>query len=129
MKVTYPAAVVLRANKSPAADAEYPSTPGYKVAGTSKQAAETVAPTASHLRALVLAQFAGKPDGCTADEIATILNLSVLSVRPRVSELHRMGEIEPTGARRQNASRLSASVWRLASPLPRHPSAIDEATS
>jgi len=51
----------------------------------------------------------------TADEIANDLNLSVLSVRPRVSELKRTGKIKQTGARRKNESGMTATVWRTAS--------------
>jgi hypothetical protein len=41
-----------------------------------------------------------------------------VSVRPRVSELHLQGEIEPTGARRNNGSGISAQCWRAAKPTP-----------
>jgi hypothetical protein len=50
----------------------------------------------------------------TADEIAAQLGCSILSVRPRVSELNVGGEIEQTGARRKNASGMTATVWRFA---------------
>jgi predicted ArsR family transcriptional regulator len=50
--------------------------------------------------------------GATADEIATELGESVLSVRPRVSELRALGEIEETGERRVNESGRRAIVWR-----------------
>jgi predicted ArsR family transcriptional regulator len=63
----------------------------------------------------VLAQVAQYPGGATADEIAKDLNLSILSVRPRVSELHRSGEIEQTGGRRKNESGMTATVWRIVS--------------
>jgi DNA-binding Lrp family transcriptional regulator len=68
----------------------------------------------------VLAQIAQYPDGATADEIAKDLNLSVLSVRPRVSELKRTGKIKLTGARRKNESGMTATVWlvRLQSSPP-----------
>jgi hypothetical protein len=74
--------------------------------------------TASKIRAAVLAQFAQYPSGATADEIAKDLNFSVLSVRPRVSELNRTGKIKQTGARRKNESGMTATVWRVASQLP-----------
>ena len=93
----------------------YPDAPGFKVAGPSKLAAEKVASTSAKMRALVLEEFAQHPAGLTADEIATALNLSVLSVRPRVSELRRLGKIEQTGSRRTNESGMTATVWRLAS--------------
>ncbi len=96
----------------------YPDAPGFKVAGPSKLAAQKIAPTSTKLRAVVLEEFRQRPGGLTADEIATSLNLSVLSVRPRVSELRRLGMIEQTGSRRTNDSGMTATVWRLAPELP-----------
>ena len=95
----------------------YPDAPGFKVAGPSKMAAEKVASTSTKLRAAVLEEFKQNPARLTADEIATSLNLSVLSVRPRVSELHRLGMIERTGSRRRNDSGRTATVWRIAPEL------------
>lgn len=92
----------------------YPDAPGFKVFGPSEQAAEAMGST-KELRAAVLAQFAQYPGGATADEIAKDLNLSVLSVCPRVSELHRSGEIKQTGGRRKNESGMTATVWRIVS--------------
>jgi predicted ArsR family transcriptional regulator len=97
----------------------YPDVPGFKVSGPSEQAAGAMGKsTANKMRAAVLAQFAQYPGGATADEVARDLNLSVLSVRPRVSELNRTGKIEQTGARRKNESGMTATVWRIAEPLP-----------
>jgi FaeA-like protein len=92
----------------------YPDAPGFKVSGPSEQAAEAMGSTANKRRAAVLAQLAQYPAGATADEIAKDLNLSVLSVRPRVSELKRTGKIKQTGARRKNESGMTATVWRIA---------------
>jgi predicted ArsR family transcriptional regulator len=92
----------------------YPDAPGFKAHGPSEQAAQVVGMTASKMRAAVLAQFAQYPGGATADEVAKDLNLSVLSVRPRVSELKRTGKIKQTGARRKNESGMTATVWRIA---------------
>jgi hypothetical protein len=101
----------------------YPDAPGFKVSGPSEQAAEAIGGTANKMRAAVLAQFAQYPAGATADEIAKDLNLSVLSVRPRVSELKRAGKIKQTSARRKNESGMTATVWRIASGAPPAPSA------
>jgi predicted ArsR family transcriptional regulator len=92
----------------------YPDAPGFKVSGPSEQAAEAMGGTANKMRAAVFAQIAQHTGGATADEIAKDLNLSVLSVRPRVSELNRNGAIEQTGARRKNESGMTATVWRVA---------------
>ncbi len=96
----------------------YPDAPGFKTQGPSQQAAKAISSTAATLRAQVLNEFKQHQAGRTADEIATSLNLSVLSVRPRVSELRRLGKIEQTGSRRTNESGMTATVWRLSSSVP-----------
>jgi predicted ArsR family transcriptional regulator len=104
------------------ADYTYPAAPGFKVAGPSEHAAKAMTGKAAKMREAVLAQIAQYPGGATADEIARDLNLSVLSVRPRVSELYRNGEIEQTGGRRKNESGMTATVWRVRAP--RSPSIV-----
>ena len=95
----------------------YPDVPGFKVAGPSQEAAQAVAAVAKTLRDQVRTTIASAPQGLTADEVAGKLNRSILSVRPRVSELHRQGEIRRTSIRGKNDSGMSASVWTLAPPL------------
>src|SRR5437879_1891848 len=104
----------LRKVKPMAMDLIYPNAPGFKVSGPSEQAAEAISGTANKMRAAVLAQLAQYPGGATADEVAKDLDLSVLSVRPRVSELKRIGKIKQTGARRKNESGMNATVWQIA---------------
>lgn len=48
----------------------------------------------------------------TADEIAADLGYSVLSIRPRVTELGALGLIYDTGITRKNASGRPAIVWK-----------------
>src|SRR5258708_8177413 len=96
---------------------DYPDAPGFKVAGPSEEAAHAVAPTARTLREKVRNVIASSPAGLTADEVAAKLNRSILSVRPRGSELHRNGHIQQTGAPGKNESGMSASVWVVAPPL------------
>ncbi len=59
---------------------------------------------ASRLRAAVSGGASPMGGGRTADEIAAGLRRSILSVRPRVSELHADGKIMPTDDRRRNES-------------------------
>ena len=94
----------------------YPNQPGYKVSGTSEDAAAAIAEHAPTLRQRVLDIFATRE--WTADEAAEHLGESVLSVRPRLSELNRMGLIVQTGHRRINNSGMSANVWKRATFLP-----------
>ena len=97
----------------------YDSEAGYKVNGPSQEAAETIQPRAALLRELVLDAFkltekAFKGDGMTADEAAALIGESILSIRPRLSELVSKGQLVDTGTRRKNASGRPATVWRLA---------------
>jgi hypothetical protein len=92
-------------------DSSYPIGPGFKAPGPSQEAAEAIAGVASNLRDKVLEIIASTPGGSTADNIAFGLNRSILSIRPRVSELHRLGKIRPSGARGRNESGMSATIW------------------
>lgn len=91
----------------------YPNHPGAKAPGTSQEAANAERGMAATLRQIVrtLLQEHGP---ATADECALTMNESVLAVRPRLSELVKMGNIEKDGDnRRKNASGHSAQVWRV----------------
>lgn len=92
------------------------STLGYKERnGTSQAAAESYKGRADVLRNICLAALAIKD--ATADEIADAVSESVLSVRPRMSELYRRKMIFKTRSRRKNASGMSAVVWSVNPPL------------
>ena len=90
----------------------YPESPGWKTnkPETSKAAARAVRSAAATLRDQV--EQALRAAELTADEVAEALGKSVLSVRPRVTELFKQGKVEDTGERRKNASGHSAAVWR-----------------
>lgn len=88
---------------------KYPHEPGYKENETSREAAEAIAADAPTLRGITLAYIRQHP-GLTADQIATALNKSVLTIRPRVSELRRMGLIINLG-RGRNRSGHGAHTW------------------
>lgn len=90
----------------------YPKTPGFKEGTTSREAAESMASRVEHLRERCLTRIANRPS--TPDEIAEALGESVLSIRPRITELKQLGKIEPSGERRKNASGRAAKVWRIA---------------
>jgi predicted HTH transcriptional regulator len=92
----------------------YPHAPGYKDSDTSRRAAEQIEVAAPRLREECLRALSGCPEGATADEIAAALDRSILSIRPRFSELRKVGKIRDTGQRRQNQSGCSAKVWRAA---------------
>ena len=85
----------------------YPDAAGYKEPTTSAEAAATV--DAATLRGKVLDVLKHGP--LTADECASWLGESILSIRPRLSELRALGLIRDTGERRENLSGKSAIVW------------------
>lgn len=79
---------------------------------TSRAAAASIAPSAARVRSMVLNAIRASA-GLTADEAADRLGMSVLTVRPRVSELGKAGAIVDAGVRRANQSGRKAIVWRV----------------
>lgn len=73
----------------------YPDTPGFKTGGASREAAEAIADKVPTLRERVLDAY-HEYGPMTADECAEVLGELFISVRPRVSELHRMGLLTKT---------------------------------
>ena len=93
----------------------YPRSPGFKEHTTSLDAAAAVSGRAGVLRERAYAEIkVVGSSGLTADQVAARLGESVLSVRPRVTELAKANppRIVPTGERRTNDSGLKAKVWR-----------------
>ena len=96
----------------------YPVAPGARDRDTSRAAADRIAPSAALVRERVLDEFE-RSRGLTADECAGRLGLSILTVRPRVTELTRLGKLRDSGARRVNGSGRRAIVW-----APIYPAAV-----
>ena len=97
---------------SDAALTAYPDgLPGWKDPSTSRDAAVSVRNRSETLRGRVLELLSTSPRGLTPDEASERLNETVLAIRPRFSELAKLGKIAPTGERRKNASGLKAKVW------------------
>ena len=90
----------------------YHETIGYQQTETSFNAAVRAAVNARNVRDKVASVLAERGP-MTADEIAAVLGLSILTVRPRVTDLNKAGRIEDTGARRQTGSGNAAIVWRV----------------
>lgn len=90
----------------------YPNSPAYRAGSdTSFAAAESV--DAKTLRSLVLTVLK-RYGPMTADECAARLNAKEFSIRPRLTELKRLGRVVDTGTRRPNASGRSAAVLSIA---------------
>lgn len=101
----------------------YPHQPGAQDRDTSRAAADHAGETAPLLRAKALAVLE-RSNGLTADEVAGRLGLSILSIRPRITELSRLGKVRDSGHRRRNASGRNAIVW-----APVHPARLKGARS
>ena len=85
----------------------YPFRAGFKKHGTSSEAAPTATETAT-LRDQVLAAL--RVRDMTSDECAEVLGKSPFSIRPRLTELQRLGRVAETDQRRRNASGKMAAV-------------------
>ncbi len=70
-------------------------------------------PAVSQLRATVL-RYLVRHGPMTPDEIAAKSGLDILTVRPRTSELVRMGLVVRTGERRQSSRGNPQAVLRIA---------------
>lgn len=90
----------------------YPNTPGYQATDTSRGAVPD-RESAAIIRLRVLREFE-EHGAMTADECATRMGLSILTVRPRCTELKITQRLADTGKRRTNQSGKSAAVLQLA---------------
>lgn len=97
-------------------DLFYPISPGHaRGSYTSLLAARSMDTDAATLRAMALNVLRSQGPK-TADEIAEVLGRTVLAIRPRVTELKKLGLVEATTNRRRNVSGRSAAVVRACEP-------------
>ena len=89
------------------------SNTGGKGRPTSEEAAIHAAHTAPLLRDAIIKVMRATDRAMTADEVAKAMRLSILSIRPRVSELAKDGRLIDAGERGRNASGRSAVRWRV----------------
>lgn len=89
----------------------YPNSPGYKRTKTSRAAARAIKDKAPTLRERAMEVL--RAYSSTSDEIARALGVSILALRPRISELVELGMVEESGNYRENDSGKLACVWRV----------------
>jgi hypothetical protein len=82
----------------------------FKKVGPSQEAAEAMQTRSALLRERAYEEVV-IGGAATADEVAAALGESVLSIRPRFTELLQVGWITDTGIRRPNISGRNATVW------------------
>ena len=92
--------------------ANYPTTPGFKAAGTSEQAAGAVKHKAKVIREKCLRMLRERGD-FTAQEMADLLDEHLGDVAPRLSELRKENVIFNSGLTRPNARGNAAMVYTL----------------
>lgn len=90
---------------------QYPNSPGFKVRDTSRQAAIDIKPKAEALRKQVLELIRESVFGASPDRAARELGVSILSTRPRFSELHAKGLIIDSGRRDLTESGKPSIIW------------------
>jgi len=91
----------------------YPNTPGYKVEGTSQEAAEHMLTSGqANILRVRCAEYvkSRKVLGSSADECAAAIGESVLAIRPRFSELVDDGVLRKTKLTVKNESGRNAAV-------------------
>lgn len=99
-----------RGDLGPLFDAPVPARRG---SDTSQAAARALRADIGRLRRRVADHYAAIwPAAHTPDEAAAALTLSILTVRPRTTELVKSGVLEDTGERRANRSGRQARVLR-----------------
>lgn len=91
----------------------YPQAAGHRGSDTSRAAAESIPAHIIRGKVLKVYELRGP---CTADEVAEALHMSVLTVRPRVTELKAMGKLVDTRLRRPNKSGRKAAVLKAVVP-------------
>ena len=79
---------------------------------TSADALASVRDRISAMQAQLLMALRTSREGASADQLASMTGLHILTVRPRVSELAKAGMVEDSGKRAINASGRRAIVWR-----------------
>lgn len=91
--------------------AVYPDRPGAKARSTSiEAAAEGMAEKAPGLRDRVLAEI--RREAATPEQVALRLGVPLMNVRPRCSELARLGLVEDSRVRRLAMGGRKAIVWK-----------------
>jgi hypothetical protein len=92
----------------------YPDVAGHRGVDTSIAAAEVINEALPRLQRSVLSVIAAAgAHGATGDEIAAVLAWGRHRVRPRTSELRRLGKIVDSGSRRPSMAGIASIVWVL----------------
>lgn len=89
----------------------YPHRPGWRAEGTSREAAEGIAPKAKPLRERVLAELRQAPG--SPEQLAKRLGEPVMNIRPRLSEASKLGLVRDSGKRGRAQGGRMAIIWEI----------------
>jgi predicted transcriptional regulator len=96
---------------------DWPGDPGPNVhtnaRDTEQQAAEFIAPKVTGLRLKALESLASAQSGLTGSQVADKMGAWLYSVKPRLTELDRMGLIEDSERREKNDRGRQEIVWQI----------------
>lgn len=90
---------------------KYPDRPGYTDLACSLDAATNIKMSVATIREIVMAAL--RVRNMTPEEISDHTGIHFLNVRPRCTELKRLGVVRHTGARRPNRTGGSSSELEL----------------
>ena len=80
---------------------------------TEVAAAVQIAPRVTGLRRKALLVLNKLPEGGTGEHVAEIIDEWLYSVKPRLTELARMGLIEDSGRRKLNRRKRQEIIWQI----------------
>ncbi len=80
---------------------------------TEQLALEFVAPKLSGLRLKALQSLASAHPGLTGSQVAEKMDAWIYSVKPRLTELQRMGLVVDSGERAKNERKRQEVVWKI----------------
>ena len=89
----------------------YPDAPGWKGSDTSRAAAAGITAKVGTLKERVLAELRVRQG--TPEQLAARMREPVMNIRPRLSELRALGQVEDSGQRGTAMGGRLAIVWRV----------------
>jgi|TARA_R110000803_G_scaffold159650_1_gene223711 hypothetical protein len=86
-----------------------------KARDTEQLALDFILPKIKKMRLRVLVELSAWEDGLTGSQVVKNINGYIVSVRPRLTELHEYGLIKPLDEKRKNERGMFETVWAATS--------------
>lgn len=89
----------------------------YSEPTTSRDAALAIAGDLNRIESIVYAEIRSRGEnGATPHEVAEACGMSINTVRPRITEMQKRGELREAGKKRRTPSGRWAKAWRVSGP-------------